>query len=152
MLDVILYATDTMADWEYGYLTTGLAMADQEQPDRFRLRILADGQDEVTTAGRLRLRTDGDIGEVAPGPDGGARAARRRHLVRGPGSGARSGPDPAGAAHSGGGNLRRHLRSGARGIAGRPASHQQREGLPGRRRATPELITTWTSGWWTTTA
>ncbi|HEY5845768.1 MAG TPA: DJ-1/PfpI family protein [Microlunatus sp.] len=66
MLDVILYATDTMADWEYGYLTTGLAMADQEQPGRFRLRILADGRDEVTTAGRLRLRTDGDIGELAP--------------------------------------------------------------------------------------
>ncbi len=66
MLDVILYATDTMADWEYGYLTTGLAMADEEQPGRFRLRILADGRDEVTTAGRLRLHTDGDIGEVAP--------------------------------------------------------------------------------------
>jgi putative intracellular protease/amidase len=65
MRDVILYATDTMADWEYGYLTTGLAMAAEQAPGRFRLRVLADGQPEVTTAGQLRLRTDGDVGEVA---------------------------------------------------------------------------------------
>ena len=64
MQDVILYATDTMADWEYGYLTAGLTMANEMEPDRFRLRVLADGQSEVTTAGRLRLGTDGDIGEV----------------------------------------------------------------------------------------
>jgi putative intracellular protease/amidase len=64
MADVVLYATDTMADWEYAYLTAGLAMADQQHPDRFRLRVLADGQDRVTTAGRLRLSTDGDLGEV----------------------------------------------------------------------------------------
>jgi putative intracellular protease/amidase len=64
MQDVILYATDTMADWEYGYLTAGLTMADEMEPDRFRLRVLADGEPEVTTAGRLRLRTDGDIGDV----------------------------------------------------------------------------------------
>lgn len=61
MQDVVLYATDTMADWEYAYLTTGLAMAAEEQPDRFRLLVLADGQSEVTTAGRLRLPTDGDL-------------------------------------------------------------------------------------------
>jgi len=66
MQDVILYATDTMADWEYGYLTAGLAMAADQQPDRFRLRVLADGQPEVTTAGRLRLRTDGDLSAADP--------------------------------------------------------------------------------------
>jgi putative intracellular protease/amidase len=65
MQDVILYATDTMADWEYSYLTPGLAMAAAHQPDRFRLRVLADGQREVTTAGQLRLRTDGDLDQVA---------------------------------------------------------------------------------------
>jgi transcriptional regulator GlxA family with amidase domain len=64
MQDIVLYATDTMADWEYAYLTTGLAMAADEQPDRFRLRVLSDGQQEVTTAGRLRLRTDGDLSEA----------------------------------------------------------------------------------------
>ena len=64
MQDVVLYATDTMADWEYAYLTTGLTMAAEQEPDRFRLRVLADGQPEVTTAGRLRLQTDGDLNEV----------------------------------------------------------------------------------------
>lgn len=65
MRDVILYATDTMADWEYAYLTAGLAMAAEQQPDRFRLRVLADGQEEVTTTGRLRVRTDGDLADAA---------------------------------------------------------------------------------------
>lgn len=64
MKDVVLYAVDTMADWEYAYLTTGLAMAADQEPNRFRLRVLADGQTEVTTKGRLRLRTEGDLDEV----------------------------------------------------------------------------------------
>lgn len=66
MRDVILYATDTMADWEYAYLTAGLAMASQQQPGRFRLRLLADGRQEVTTAGQLRLNTDGDLDAAPP--------------------------------------------------------------------------------------
>jgi putative intracellular protease/amidase len=64
MTDIVLYALDTMADWEYAYLTAGLAMAAAQQPDRYRLRVLADGQQEVATAGRLRLRTDGDLDQV----------------------------------------------------------------------------------------
>jgi putative intracellular protease/amidase len=64
MQDIVLYATDTMADWEYAYLTTGLAMAAEQRPDRFRLRIMADGDQQVTTGGRLRLPTDGDLSEV----------------------------------------------------------------------------------------
>lgn len=66
MQDVVLYATDTMADWEYAHLTAGLTMADEMAPGRFRLRVLSDAQDEVTTAGRLRVRTDGDLADVAP--------------------------------------------------------------------------------------
>ena len=66
MNDVVLYATDTTADWEYAYLTAGLALAAGQEPHRFRLPVLADGQDEVTTKGRRRLRTDGDLGDVAP--------------------------------------------------------------------------------------
>jgi putative intracellular protease/amidase len=65
MQDIILYATDTMADWEYSYLTSGLAMAAEMQPDRFRLRVLADGPDTVITKGRLRLQTDGAIDDVS---------------------------------------------------------------------------------------
>lgn len=64
MQDIILYATDTMADWEYSYLTAGLAMAAEFDPDRFRLRLLADDATQVTTKGRLRLLTDGDLSEV----------------------------------------------------------------------------------------
>jgi putative intracellular protease/amidase len=64
MQDIILYATDTMADWEYSYLTSGLAMAAEMEPDRFRFRVLADGQESVTTKGRLRLLTDGDVSDV----------------------------------------------------------------------------------------
>ena len=64
--DVVLYATDTMADWEYSYVTAGLAMAVEQGADRFRLRVLADGQGEVTTKGHLRLRADADLGEVDP--------------------------------------------------------------------------------------
>ena len=64
MQDVILYANDTMADWEYGYVTAGLSMAAAQQPDRYRLRVLGDHQDEVATLGGLRLRTDGDLDEV----------------------------------------------------------------------------------------
>lgn len=64
MQNVILYATDTMADWEYGYLTAGLAMANEQPPARFRLRVLADQPGEVTTLGQLRLRPEGDLGDV----------------------------------------------------------------------------------------
>ena len=64
MRDVILYATDTMADWEYAYLTAGLAMAAEEEPDRFRFRALGDGSSTVTTKGRLRVQTDGDLDDA----------------------------------------------------------------------------------------
>lgn len=61
MTDVVLYATNTMADWEYGYLTAGLAWV-EDGP--YRLRVLGDGSGPVTTKGRLRLLTDGELGEV----------------------------------------------------------------------------------------
>jgi putative intracellular protease/amidase len=66
MRDIVLYATDTMADWEYGYLTSGITWAEDAAPGRFRLRVLGDGGAEVTTKGRLRVRTDGAIGEADP--------------------------------------------------------------------------------------
>ncbi len=65
MKDVVLYATDTMADWEYGYLVAGLAMAEQELPGRFRLRVLgAAGREQVRTMGGLRLLLDGGVEDV----------------------------------------------------------------------------------------
>ncbi|GAA3549565.1 type 1 glutamine amidotransferase family protein [Microlunatus spumicola] len=61
MADVVLYATDTMADWEYGYLTAGLAWV---EGGPYRLRVLGEGPGPVTTKGRLRLMTDGGLDEV----------------------------------------------------------------------------------------
>ena len=133
MQDVILYATDTMADWEYGYLTTGLAMADEMQPDRFRLRVLADGQSEVTTAGPAAAAHGRGHRRGGRRPGGAARAAGRRHLVRRPGTGARVWPGPCveqgtpvaaicGATYG----LARA------GLLDTAPAHQQRARLPGR--------------------
>lgn len=61
MSDVVLYATGTMADWEYGYLTAGLAWAGDAG---YRLRVLGDGPGPVRTKGRLRVETDGDVRDV----------------------------------------------------------------------------------------
>jgi putative intracellular protease/amidase len=64
MQDVVLYATDTMADWEYAYLVSGLSLAGRAAPGRHQLRVLGDGSSEVTTMGGLRVRTDGTISDV----------------------------------------------------------------------------------------
>lgn len=65
--DVVLYATTTMADWEYGYLVAGLAMANQSAPGRFRLLVTSDGaSEEVRTMGGLRIRPDGRLSGVDP--------------------------------------------------------------------------------------
>ena len=61
MADVVLYATDTMADWEYAYVTSGLAWAED---GRFRLRVLGERPGPVTTKGRLRVETDGALATV----------------------------------------------------------------------------------------
>jgi putative intracellular protease/amidase len=66
MRDIVLYATDTMADWEYGHLAAGITQAEEAEPGRYRLRVLGEGADEVTTKGRLRLRTDGNVDSVDP--------------------------------------------------------------------------------------
>ncbi|HEY0240177.1 MAG TPA: DJ-1/PfpI family protein [Friedmanniella sp.] len=62
MPDVLLYATDTMADWEYGYVAAGLAWAGDESP--YRLRVVGDGAGSVTTKGLMRIETDGELDAV----------------------------------------------------------------------------------------
>lgn len=67
MKSVVLYATDTMADWEYGYLVAGLAMAEEAVPGRFRLVVASDGPvDQVTTMGGMRVRPDVQLSDVDP--------------------------------------------------------------------------------------
>ncbi|MGB2720673.1 MAG: DJ-1/PfpI family protein [Rhodococcus sp. (in: high G+C Gram-positive bacteria)] len=58
MTTIALYATDTMADWEYGYLTAGLAMAREQDPDANRLIVVSETGEAVTTKGGLRITPD----------------------------------------------------------------------------------------------
>ncbi len=64
MRNVVLYATDTMADWEYAYVTAGLAMANEQHPGSWQLQVLGDDLEQVTTTGGLRLATDGSLDAV----------------------------------------------------------------------------------------
>lgn len=61
MSDVVMYVTDTLADWEFGYLTAGLGWAGG---DRYRLRVVSDGAASVMTKGGIRVHTDGDVRDV----------------------------------------------------------------------------------------
>ena len=49
MRTIALYTTETMADWEYAYLTTQIAGAEQLKPGRFRLLLVGDGLAPVVT-------------------------------------------------------------------------------------------------------
>lgn len=65
MKNVVLYLTDTMADWEYGYVAAGIAMAEEQLPGRYRLVTAADGHvDAITTMGGLRLLPDTAIDDL----------------------------------------------------------------------------------------
>lgn len=64
MKTIALYATDTMADWEYSYITTGIAMAREQGNDHYELKVVSDGAEVVTTLGGLRILPDGDLAEL----------------------------------------------------------------------------------------
>lgn len=64
MSTIVLYATDTMADWEYSYLVAGVAMARERGDNRYELRVLSDDGQEVTTLGGLHVRPDGDLSDL----------------------------------------------------------------------------------------
>ena len=61
MRTIALYTTETMADWEYAYLTTQIAGAEQLKPGRFRLLLVGDGLEPVRTHGNLPLTPDTDL-------------------------------------------------------------------------------------------
>lgn len=74
MTTIALYATDTMADWEYG--TAGLAMAREQDPDANRLIVASETGEAVTTMGGLRITPDVAVadlptldGLILPGAD-----------------------------------------------------------------------------------
>ncbi|WP_022891382.1 DJ-1/PfpI family protein [Agromyces subbeticus] len=59
---VVLYATDTMADWEYGYLVAGLGMTG----GAIRLVVASENAAEVTTMGGMHVRPDAALAELDP--------------------------------------------------------------------------------------
>lgn len=65
MADVVLYAFDTMADWEYAYVTTVLQMEVRGGEDRFRLVVAGASSDPVRTLGGLTVLPDTTLDAVA---------------------------------------------------------------------------------------
>ena len=61
MRTIALYTTETMADWEYAYLTTQIAGAEHLKPERFRLLLVGDGLAPVRTLGNLPLVPEADL-------------------------------------------------------------------------------------------
>lgn len=64
MRTIALYTTETMADWEYAYLTTQIADAEGLKPRRFRLLLVGDGLEPVHTLGNLPLAPEVDLGAL----------------------------------------------------------------------------------------
>ena len=72
---IALYTTETMADWEYAYLTTQIAGAEQLKPGRFRLLLVGDGLESVRTLGNLPLTPEADLDTLQALADDGSLAA-----------------------------------------------------------------------------
>lgn len=62
---IAVYAADTMADWEYAYLTTQVAQAEMIKPGRFRLVFVGDGLEPVTSLGGLPVTPAADLADIA---------------------------------------------------------------------------------------
>ena len=70
-----MYTTETMADWEYAYLTTQVAGAEQLKPGRFRLLLVGDGLEPVRTLGNPPLTPESDLDALNALADDGSLAA-----------------------------------------------------------------------------
>lgn len=66
MSQIVLYALDTMADWEYPYVLAGVAMAAEQGPARYRTRIVTEAGQSVTSMGGMRVLPDGNLSDVDP--------------------------------------------------------------------------------------
>ena len=64
--NIVLYATDTMADWEYAYITTQIAEAAHTRPGHRRLVIAGDTTAPVRSMGGLTITPDIDLDEIRP--------------------------------------------------------------------------------------
>ncbi len=52
---IAIYATNTMADWEFAYLTPQITLAEQLKPGRFQLVFVGEDLSPVTTLGGLSI-------------------------------------------------------------------------------------------------
>lgn len=64
---VVFYATDTMADWEYGYVLAGFAMAEEQAPGRFRVLVVSEDGQPITSMGGLRVLPEAALPDLGPG-------------------------------------------------------------------------------------
>lgn len=64
MTTIALYVTDTMADWEYGYLVAGLAMAREQDPAANQLIIASETGETVTSMGGLVVTPDAALADL----------------------------------------------------------------------------------------
>lgn len=75
MRTIALYTTETMADWEYAYLTTQITGAEHLKPGRCRLLLVGDGLEPVRTLGNLPLEPEADLDVLDALADDGSLAA-----------------------------------------------------------------------------
>jgi putative intracellular protease/amidase len=66
MKTIVVYVTDTLADWELGYVLPGLAMANQAE-QRFDVVVAATRTDPVRTKGGLTVVPDKKLADIDPG-------------------------------------------------------------------------------------
>ena len=52
---IAIYATETMSDWEYAYLTTQVAEAEAQVPDRFKVLFVGESLEPVRSKGGIEI-------------------------------------------------------------------------------------------------
>ena len=132
---VVFYAMDTMADWEYGYLLAGFAMAESQDPGRFRVAVASADGEPVTSMGGLRVTPETSLSRLSAEdvdalvlPGGATWEGEEGHQIA---LGLAADVLAAGGVVAG--NLRSDVRAGEGPLAEPPGPHQQRRRLLRRR-------------------
>jgi putative intracellular protease/amidase len=64
MRTIALYTTETMADWEYAYLTAQIGAAEASRPGRFSLTLAGDGLEPVRSQGGMTMQPTADLADL----------------------------------------------------------------------------------------
>ncbi|SDN00595.1 DJ-1/PfpI family protein [Actinomyces ruminicola] len=62
---IALYVTETMADWEYAYLTAQITVAERMHPGRFELLLVGDGLEPARSQGGMPVTPTADLGDLS---------------------------------------------------------------------------------------